>query len=157
MTNWEIYNLYFSVLETFLLLLFHQQYDNNGGASVRKPREFDALMISIMFCFTGAFGSLLIRNKPQLAALSRFYFIISMASAMSILAFALLSGSLLVYVGTGKHIAAEWRRGRSLTKNWSCFWRTTLRNYLNFWYVNADLFNFALLSRLFFSLLNWVW
>ncbi|KAJ0035804.1 hypothetical protein Pint_26004 [Pistacia integerrima] len=60
-------------------------------------------MISIMFCFTCAFGVSLIRHKPQLEALRRFYFVISMvsmASALSILALALFSESVeLVSLG----------------------------------------------------------
>ncbi|KAJ0035802.1 hypothetical protein Pint_26002 [Pistacia integerrima] len=93
MTNWEKYNLCFSVFAASLLRLLHNQYENNGE-TIRKPRGFDALMISVMFCFTGSFGASLIGNKPQFAALRMFYFVISMvsmASALSILAFALFS------------------------------------------------------------------
>ncbi|KAJ0034107.1 hypothetical protein Pint_26067 [Pistacia integerrima] len=61
-------------------------------------------MIFVMFCFTGAFGASLIRNKPQLATLRRFYFVISMvsmASTLSSLAFTLFPESFrLVSLGS---------------------------------------------------------
>ncbi|KAJ0092916.1 hypothetical protein Patl1_26622 [Pistacia atlantica] len=95
MTNWKKYNLCFSILVASLLLLLHHQYENNQE-TIRKPCGFDALMISVMFCFMGVFGVSLVRNKPQHKALRRFYFVISMVSmdsALSILALALFSES----------------------------------------------------------------
>ncbi|KAJ0013779.1 hypothetical protein Pint_19585 [Pistacia integerrima] len=61
-------------------------------------------MISIMFSFMGAFGALQIGDKPQFAIVRRSYFVISMvsmASALTILACALLSEiSRLVSLGS---------------------------------------------------------
>ncbi|KAJ0092811.1 hypothetical protein Patl1_26704 [Pistacia atlantica] len=100
MNNRENYNLCFSVLVASLLWLLH----HNNQETVRKPCGFDALMIFVMFCFIGAFGASLIGNKPQLATLRRFYFVISMvsmASTLSSLAFALFSESFrLVSLGS---------------------------------------------------------
>ncbi|KAJ0034767.1 hypothetical protein Pint_26114 [Pistacia integerrima] len=59
------------------------------------PTLFHPFVISIIFSFTGAFGALLIENKPHLEKLRRCYFIvslISMASALSILLYASFSG-----------------------------------------------------------------
>ncbi|KAJ0014705.1 hypothetical protein Pint_19581 [Pistacia integerrima] len=102
MINWAKNNLRFSLVFALALWLRHQQYGNNGG-SVPRPYE-DALMISTMFSFMGAFGALQMRDKPQFAIVRRSYFVISMvsmASALTILACALLSeSSRLVSLGS---------------------------------------------------------
>ncbi|KAJ0080627.1 hypothetical protein Patl1_22425 [Pistacia atlantica] len=94
MINWAKNIWLFCLVFALALWLHHQHYGNNGG-SVPKPYE-DALMISIMFFCMGAFSALHMRDKPQLAIVRRVYFVISMvsiASALTILAFALLSES----------------------------------------------------------------
>lgn len=79
----------------FLLTLLHQYVTQDHvpvfiflGSSF----SFQAFVISIAFSLTSAFNVFLIRNQPRLAALRRYYFMISvifMALASSILFYAL--------------------------------------------------------------------
>ncbi|XP_031287926.1 uncharacterized protein LOC116146653 [Pistacia vera] len=71
------------------ILLDGEYYKDRNSVSYKL---FVAFMICIIFSFTGAFCALLIRNKPKLAVLRGCYFllsIVSMASALSILGYAL--------------------------------------------------------------------
>ncbi|XP_031287972.1 uncharacterized protein LOC116146688 isoform X2 [Pistacia vera] len=71
------------------IFLDREYYKDRNSDSYKL---FDAFMICIILSFTGAFCALLIRNKPKLAVLRGCYFllsIVSMASALSILGYAL--------------------------------------------------------------------
>ncbi|KAJ0033930.1 hypothetical protein Pint_25974 [Pistacia integerrima] len=81
-----------------LILLDHGYYKVRNTVS---STGFVVFVMSIMLSFTGAFSALLIRNKPKLAR--RCYFllsIVSMASALSVLGYALFLESFRwVYLG----------------------------------------------------------
>ncbi|KAJ0080626.1 hypothetical protein Patl1_22424 [Pistacia atlantica] len=71
------------------IFLDREYYKDRNSDSYKL---FDAFMICIILSFIGAFCALLIRNKPKLGVLRGCYFllsIVSMASALSILGYAL--------------------------------------------------------------------
>ncbi|KAJ0034936.1 hypothetical protein Pint_25934 [Pistacia integerrima] len=84
-----------SISITLPLVPFRLQYGRDIPIPIfeQNPPLISAFVISAMFSFAGATGVLLVGNKPRLAKLGCFYFIISVASvglALLILVYALI-------------------------------------------------------------------
>ncbi|CAK9181627.1 unnamed protein product [Ilex paraguariensis] len=53
------------------------------------PSIFHGFIISIMFAFSGSFSELFLHNRPKMARFCRFYSVVSMASAILIVLYAM--------------------------------------------------------------------
>ncbi|KAJ9709475.1 hypothetical protein PVL29_001113 [Vitis rotundifolia] len=76
----------------FLMVLPSEQIDGNPVPTIifkGHPSLFHAFLISVSFAFNGAFTALMMENQSKFARFCGYYSIASMASAISVLMFAI--------------------------------------------------------------------
>ncbi|XVE91702.1 hypothetical protein REPUB_Repub01dG0033500 [Reevesia pubescens] len=88
--------LFISYTIATILILLPQEYVNGNPVPTivfkGRPATFHAFIICIIFAFSGAFCALMIPNNTKIARLCGCYSIASMASALSLLIWAISRG-----------------------------------------------------------------